>query len=288
MFSLLRTSRTGIIKVAASSAVVIATQSWSECTRCDKDAATMDAGSGSRTGQWIDNWDMRQAATPPTVPATSTGEKPDESTAKSKKKRVCHQIVLIRHGEYESGKDDHLRVLTDRGRRQASLAGSRLQEMVDSKAIYPVKYVFYSTMARATETHGLIQPHLKGVLPHHVEPCSMIREGAVCRPQPPHPTWKPSDEDFYKDGLRIEAAFAAHIHRADDEEEDEDYTTVLVCHGNVIRYFALKALQLPVDAWLRTSVANCSISTLHIGPSGKVSLRGLGDVGHLAPKDITW
>ena len=143
-------------------------------------------------------------------------------------------------------------------------------------------------MTRAIETHRIVLEHMDAKVPsERILPCSMIREGAVCPPSPPHPTWKPSTEDFSKDNARIEAAFMNYVHRANETEEDS-YSTVLVCHGNVIRYFVLRALQLPADAWLRTSVANGSITILTIKPSGDASLQCFGDSGFLAPEEVTF
>ena len=56
---------------------------------------------------------------------------------------------------------------------------------------------------------------------------------------------------------------------------------ILVGHGNVIRFFFCRALQLPPEAWLRISAFNCSITYLMIYPNGYVSCRMMGDVGHL-------
>lgn len=70
--------------------------------------------------------------------------------------------------------------------------------------------------------------------------------------------------------------------------EKGNHSTVFVCHGNVIRYFVMRALQLPPEAWLRTAVWNASITILEIHPSGKVSLRCMGDVGHFPPDFITY
>lgn len=56
---------------------------------------------------------------------------------------------------------------------------------------------------------------------------------------------------------------------------------IVVCHGNVIRYFALRALQLPPEAWLRLCTYNCSLTHIKVRPSGTVSLISLGDTGHL-------
>ena len=60
---------------------------------------------------------------------------------------------------------------------------------------------------------------------------------------------------------------------------------IIVCHGNVIRYFFCRALQLPPEAWLRLCVFNCSLTYFTIRPTGTVSCRMLGDVGHL-PYDL--
>jgi serine/threonine-protein phosphatase PGAM5 len=56
----------------------------------------------------------------------------------------------------------------------------------------------------------------------------------------------------------------------------------------VNRYFVMRALQLPPEAWLRLAVSNASVTVLHIYPSGRVSLYSLGDVGHLPPSLITY
>jgi len=49
---------------------------------------------------------------------------------------------------------------------------------------------------------------------------------------------------------------------------------------------ALRALQLPPEAWLRLCTFNCSLTYLVVRPTGGVSLRTLGDVGHL-PMGLT-
>jgi len=45
-----------------------------------------------------------------------------------------------------------------------------------------------------------------------------------------------------------------------DAEQTADTHELLVCHGNVIRYCTLRALQLPPEAWLRLSHPNCGIT----------------------------
>ena len=50
----------------------------------------------------------------------------------------------------------------------------------------------------------------------------------------------------------------------------------------------MRALQLPEEAWLRTAVYNASITILEIRENGDVSLRCMGDVGHLPVKMVTY
>jgi broad specificity phosphatase PhoE len=64
-----------------------------------------------------------------------------------------------------------------------------------------------------------------------------------------------------------------------------DRYELVVCHGNVIRYSLLRALQLPVQGWLRLAIYNTGISHLIIRSNGHVALQSLGDTGHL-PKDM--
>lgn len=89
------------------------------------------------------------------------------------------------------------------GRKQAIRTGERLVELINGKAIFPIRTVRYSTMARATETYQHILPHLPPLEPHQLQPCSMIREGAVCRPDPPSLHWTATEEHFTKDNLRV-------------------------------------------------------------------------------------
>eukprot|EP01034_Spumella_vulgaris_P037184 gene37184-45872_t len=120
----------------------------------------------------------------------------------------------------------------------------------------------------------------------------MIREGAVCVPEPPSKAWKVTDEEFVVDGSRVQAAFLNYFHRA-DPKDTENYSTVFVCHGELEEsqchsLLVMRTLQLPPEAWLRSSVYNASITVLEIRANGDVSLRGMGDVGHLPVDKITY
>ena len=92
---------------------------------------------------------------------------------------------------------------------------------------------------------------------------------------PPLDSWKPTASDFFIEGSRIEAAFRKYIHRA-DPKQNHDSVDVLVCHGNVIRYFVCRALQFAPEAWLRFAVHNGSITVMQVNKKGDVIVTALG------------
>ena len=94
-------------------------------------------------------------------------------------------------------------------------------------------------------------------------------------------------QDFFIEGSRIEAAFRKYIHRA-DPDQTQDSVDILVCHGNVIRYFVCRALQFPPEAWLRFAVHNGSITVMSVNKKGDVIVTALGESGHLPVDKLTF
>jgi serine/threonine-protein phosphatase PGAM5 len=263
---------------------------------------------------WDVNWDSRN---PPAV----------EKGAPKLRSGPSRHLILVRHGQYdESHKEDNLRILTPLGRQQAEATGRRLAELV--AAGVRIKAVHVSDMARAQETAQIIKKHLPGVEATAPNPnLNEGRPAHVCpggRPGKP----RMSVKSVARDSPRIEAAFHTHFYRSDPlalaadapapaeksaeapaalggtwawepgcaeastgEEErvaQRHEYEVVVAHGNVIRYFVCRALQIPPEAWLRFSTFNCSLTYLTVRPSGSVSCRSIGDVGHLEADQITF
>jgi len=235
--------------------------------------------------EWDRNWDKRD-------PESLVQEQGEERAAliKAKTPTAARTLVLIRHGQYERGDKDEDQVLTPLGREQAELTGKRLKNLIEhlkeGKNEVSVQLTM-STMARAKETANIILKHLSPKVAESARSCDLIREGAPCEPIPRSKEWKPAPADFYTDGARIEAAFRNYVHRADPEQKNNSIE-ILVCHGNVIRYFACRALQLPPEAWLRISLQNGSLTILSIRPSSNVSISALGESGHLPTSILTF
>jgi len=241
--------------------------------------------------QWDYNWDKREPESlVRPLKSNPTAEEIEAYEAKVKEKTPTARrtYILVRHGQYEMKNTDEERILTALGRDQANSAGERLQALWKHKQLsgeFDLNFTM-STMTRATETAQIILKHFPGV---ESKSCDLIREGAPCEPVPNviAGLWDPEPNQFFEEGARIEAGFRKYIHRAEPSQKNNSID-VLVCHGNVIRYFVCRALQLPPEAWLRFSVHNASITTITVAPTGRVSVIGLGESGHLTPEKLTF
>ena len=58
---------------------------------------------------------------------------------------------------------------------------------------------------------------------------------------------------------------------------------IIVCHGNVIRYFVTKVLNVDTMSWLQMSIGNCSLTIIRMKPDGSMKLVSFNDVGHIPP-----
>ncbi|TNN13302.1 Serine/threonine-protein phosphatase PGAM5 isoform 2 [Schistosoma japonicum] len=194
------------------------------------------------------------------------------------KPKCTRHLLFIRHGQYHYAKDDADCHLTGLGRQQLNCTGLRLRELN-----FPYKKVYYSTMTRAVESAELVLNHLPNV---QAEPADILREGAPYVLEPPLAFYQPTQKDLEEDGSRIESAFQKFVHRADLDQETDTYE-VFVCHANVIRYFVCRALQFQPEAWIRFSLDHGSITWLVIRSDGRVTLRWLGNSGHMPPELIS-
>ncbi|CAL8069852.1 unnamed protein product [Orchesella dallaii] len=232
--------------------------------------------------KWNWNWDRLQPGTPGIW--TGSNKSDSDCTSESSGKAVPkarRNIILVRHGQYNTDDkdDDQNHTLTALGEEQAAMTGRRLSSM-------GIKFtsIISSKMIRAIQTASIIVENMKtqdSLCLEINDP--LLNEGVPCIPEPPYTRpdlWCPEPRDVLVDGSRIESAFRKYFHRAETSQEKESWE-IIVCHGNVIRYFACRALQFPPEGWLRISIDHCSIARFTILPSGEVILRGLGDSGHI-------
>lgn len=195
---------------------------------------------------------------------------PAEETAKTDGVRT---VYLIRHGEYDHDDErdpDVGKALVPLGVAQARIVGARLRGLpVEISSLHS------STMTRARQTALVIgeeSPDLE------IQTSRLIRE---CTP----PTWREdimaeeTETDLEACTAQLEEAFPLYFAPSPDADRHD----VIVCHGNVIRYFVTEALKVDSMAWLGMSIGNCSLTVIKIKADGSMKLLSFGDVGHLPP-----
>ncbi len=181
-------------------------------------------------------------------------------------------IYLIRHGDYAPQDDnipDSVNILTPLGIAQARLVSTRLKSM---NIIF--NSLTSSTMTRAKQTALVINkdfPKLK------LEQSNLIME---CTP----PSWRKDfmagvDTSEKEECVKnLEQAFQKYFIPTPDSKNWND---IIVCHGNVIRYFVTKVLKVDTMAWLQMSMSNCSLTIIRILPDGNMKLDAFSDYGHI-------
>jgi serine/threonine-protein phosphatase PGAM5 len=186
-------------------------------------------------------------------------------------------IYLIRHGEYdiEDEADPFVgKGLVPLGVAQARLVAARLRGMpIDFTSLWS------STMTRARQTALVIAEEFPD-LGLHISP--LISE---CTP----PTWRKD----VMDGETV-ADLAACTKRLDEAFDrflapspDADRHDIVVCHGNVIRYFVTRALKVDTESWLGMSIANCGLTVITVNADGSMKLLSFSDSGHIPPNLTT-
>jgi serine/threonine-protein phosphatase PGAM5 len=183
-------------------------------------------------------------------------------------------LYLIRHGQYDHDdkrEPDIGKGLLPLGIAQTRLLASRLKSL-------PIEMtsLLSSTMTRAHQTAMIISKEFPGM---ELVQSSLIRE---CTP----PTWREDimvDEDplEMKECInRIDEAFNTYFIPSPDDNDRHD---IIVCHGNVIRYFVTKILKVESMSWLQMSTGNCGLTVVQIKPNGSMKLVSFNDMGHIPP-----
>ena len=181
-------------------------------------------------------------------------------------------IYLIRHGDYAPQDDnipDSVNVLTPLGIAQARLVSTRLKSMNIN-----FNSLISSTMTRAIQTSQVIYNDFPEI---RFEQSDLIRE---CTP----PTWREDvmaetkADEVVECVNNLEEAFNNYFIPSPD---DNDRNDVIVCHGNVIRYFVTKVLKVDTMSWLQMSISNCSLTIIRILPNGNMKLDAFSDYGHI-------
>lgn len=187
-------------------------------------------------------------------------------------KKGTRTIYLIRHGLYNENdeRDEFIgKELTPLGIAQARLLSTRLKSMsIEFSSLTS------STMTRARQTAMVINEEFPELVLYQD---SLIAE---CTP----PTWRKdvmaeSDSSELTECVEnLEVSFKKYFVPSPDEN---DRNELIVCHGNVIRYFVTKILNVNTMSWLQMSITNCSLTIIRVRADGTMKLDAFSDYGHI-------
>lgn len=204
-------------------------------------------------------------------------------------------IYVVRHGQRLSGNaKDRLGLgITETGKIQADFTGDRFKKL-------PINIIHYSTLRRASETAKIIAQSVPNVrmqgskllwecipyLPSDFITWYKANKGRISSDSITTPLqmapwlglWSPETPwGIIEDGFTQAQQAWGHFFRPSREERHE----ILVCHGNILRYFMVRALKAPLETWINTDINNCGISEFSVHPNGEVVLVSHNDTGHL-------
>jgi serine/threonine-protein phosphatase PGAM5 len=181
-------------------------------------------------------------------------------------------IFLIRHGQYdeEDARDEYVgKELVPLGIAQARLVAARLKDM-------PLEFtsLISSTMTRARQTAMIINQEFPEL--------ELKQSNLICECTPP--SWRKDimigvdTTEKAKCVDNLEKAFKEFFTPSPDTNDRND---IIVCHGNVIRYFVTKVLKVDTMSWLQMSITNCSLTIVSVMPDGTMKLDAFSDYGHI-------
>jgi serine/threonine-protein phosphatase PGAM5 len=175
-----------------------------------------------------------------------------------------HTLYLVRHGQYDELDDGSL---TKTGRIQADLAARALKHV-------RVGTIYTSTLKRALETTEIFAKRFPKV---PIRPMHLLRE-AIPTPIPRIPDYAPRQR-IRADRARAEAAFERLFRPVRRTRSD-----VVIAHGNLIRFFACRALEVEPITWVKLGSTHCSITEVAIEANGYMRLRSFNETHHLPRK----
>ena len=167
-------------------------------------------------------------------------------------------LYLVRHGQLDmrAFEKDQIRAgLTAKGREQVHWTARYLASL-DVSAIYS------STLGRALESAEIISKRFPDIEVH--------RSNLLCELP------NLASANFVEGKIRADKAFTRHV-RLNKRRQRID---ILVSHGNLIRYFACRALHIPAESWTLLGSCHCGITQMRIA-EGTIQLVGYNQVTHL-------
>ena len=205
----------------------------------------------------------------PAVPSAPSAARPGTGV---------HYVYLIRHGIYDrdttAANDSLANGLNALGHEQARLIGARL-------AALPVRFdrLVSSGLLRAAQTADDMGAAMK---------MTPVRDAVLneCTPTSSNArimAGEKPDDVAACDSLRV-----VQWQRYFTPTPERDTFDVLVCHGNIIRWTLLRAVDAATKDWANLDIGNASLTIIAVRPDGSIRPVIYSDVGHIPAAKQTW
>lgn len=183
-------------------------------------------------------------------------------------------LYLVRHAQFNPNfKENPEGKLTKLGRRQA-------RHLVKAFKEISLTTIHVSTMPRTLETAAPLHNAYPDVKVERTRRLWEIIPPVTNDVRIQYFSRHGNEElDHYRD--RAQRAYDHYVRRTIGEDKHE----VLLCHGNLIRYFVCRAMRVDVTAWTNLVITNCGITRIIVEPDGYIALVSYNETAHL-PRDL--
>ncbi len=184
-------------------------------------------------------------------------------------------IYLVRHAHHDVDNPTGSELggsLTQMGLKQAELMAKALAQR-------PISSIHCSSLNRAEETARIISREVQGLM---IQSTDLLWE-AIPSMTPklqiemPHYT----GQQVLQDRQRAEVAFRKYFKVAKRGDKHD----VIVCHGNLIRYFVSLVLKAELESWMRMDICNCGVTQVMVQAEGDMAVLCHNDWSHL-PREL--
>jgi len=184
-------------------------------------------------------------------------------------------LYLVRHGQHDQDNPSGSELgggLTPIGVKQSELTAKMFAKK-------PITSIHSSSLNRSEETARIIAKEIPGITIQQTDLLWECIPTMTPKLQLEMPNYTISQ--VTQDRQRADVAFRKYFKVA----KRNDRHDIILCHGNLIRYFVTLVLKAEPDSWVRMDLCNCGVTQILIQPDGEMALLCHNDWSHL-PKEL--
>ena len=184
-------------------------------------------------------------------------------------------LYLVRHGQHDQDNPSGSELgggLTPIGVKQSELTAKMFAKR-------PITSIHCSSLNRSEETARIIAKEIPGITIQQTDLLWECIPTMTPKLQLEMPNYTISQ--VTQDRQRADVAFRKYFKVA----KRNDRHDIIVCHGNLIRYFVTMVLKAEADSWVRMDLCNCGITQVLVQPDGDMAILCHNDWSHL-PKEL--